>query len=378
MKLAARLTKALVPLAAAAALVATLAPAVAARAPRVVVADEADFPAGYTGYHTYAETQADMESVAATYGAGGANIVQLLDIGKSFEGRSIWAIKISDNVGADEGEPEILTECNMHAREHLTAEQCIYMVHLLTDNYGQAGALGERVTNIVNSRVIWIIPMLNPDGAMFDISGGYFHKWRKNRQTFSYSNKVGIDLNRNWSYQWGCCRGSGPNPKSAKYRGQFPFEATENQVLRDFILSRRADGIQRITEVLNVHSYGNHVLYPYGYTKEDVPADMSADDHAAFVALAAQMANLNGYRAMQGSAMYIYDGDFIDWAYGDQGIFAFTFEMYPRWGCRCGGFKPPDSIIERETSRNTDAILFLLEQADCPWRPAGLAAAHCA
>jgi carboxypeptidase T len=265
----------------------------------------------------------------------------------------------------------------MHAREHITAEQCLYLVSLLTTNYGQSTPLGQRVTNVVNNREIWIVPMLNPDGAMFDISGAAFHGWRKNRQVNPGSTKIGIDLNRNWGYKWACCGGSGPNPKSARYRGRYPFEAVENQVLRDFILSRRVGGVQQISEVLNVHSYGDHVLYPYGYTKEDVPPDMTADDHATFVALAKKMASLNGYKAMQGSQMYIYDGDFIDWAYGDQRIFAFTWEMYPPWGCGCGGFHPPDTVIARETSRNAEAALYLLEQADCPYREAGLGATHC-
>ncbi len=90
--------------------------------------------------------------------------------------------------------------------------------------------------------------------------------------------------------------------------------------------------------------------------------------------MARQMASLNGYHAMQGSQMYVYDGDFIDWAWGDQHIFAFTFELYPKWGCGCGGFHPPDSVIAQQTSRNTEAALYLFEQADCPYRQAGLAA----
>jgi len=80
---------------------------------------------------------------------------------------------------------------------------------------------------------------------------------------------------------------------------------------------------------------------------------------------------------MQGSQMYIYDGDFIDWAFGDQHIFAFTWELYPPWGCACGGFKPPDSVITRETTRNTDPALYFFEQADCTYRQAGLASSYC-
>lgn len=341
-------------------------------------AADSNFPLGYRGYHTYSEVVTDLNRVIARYGQGPNAIAKLFDIGKSFEGRTIWALKISDNVALDENEPEVLAESNMHAREHITAEMGLYMIHLLTNKYGQSTALGQRVTNIVNSREIWVIPMLNPDGAMFDISGGKFHGWRKNRQVNPGSDKIGIDLNRNWSYKWNCCGGSSGNPRSARYRGQYPFEAVEDQVLRDFILSRRIDGAQQITETFNWHSYGEHIVWPYGYTKDDVPPDMTVDDHAAFVAMGQKMASLNGYKAMQGSDMYIYDGDFPAWAYGDQGIFVYTFEMYPRWGCNgCGGFRPPSSVITRETTRNRELVLYFLEQADCPYREAGLAAQHC-
>ena len=202
-KLGARLA---LPLLAAATLLTTTGPAVSA-------ADPTDFPAGYTGYHTYAEMTADLQSVAAQFGAGTTNnITRLRNIGNSFEGRPIWALKISDHPNVDENEPEILIECNMHAREHLTAEQCLYFVHLLTDNYRQPTALGKRITKIVNTREIFIIPMLNPDGAMYDISTGAFTGWRKNRQTNPGSDKIGIDLNRNWGYMWGCCGGSSSKP----------------------------------------------------------------------------------------------------------------------------------------------------------------------
>src|SRR5689334_2817582 len=121
--------------------------------PGVSAADATDFPPGFEGYHTYAETQADMQSVATAFGKGTAhNITRMFSMGKSVEGRELWAMKISDHPNRDEKEPEVLVECNMHAREHLTAEQCLYFIHLLTDNYGQPTALGQRVTKIVNTR----------------------------------------------------------------------------------------------------------------------------------------------------------------------------------------------------------------------------------
>ena len=344
----------------------------------VAAEDEHFFPAGYEGYHDYDEVDAELDAAVAAFGQGSGAILKRYVIGQSYEGRDIWAVKISDKVASDENEPEALSECGMHAREHITVEMCLYMIDLLTQNYAASTALGQRVRRIVNTREIWIIPSLNPDGAEYNILGGEFHGWRKNRQLNPGSDKIGIDLNRNWSYMWNCCGGSGGDPGSARYRGRFPFEAVENQVLRDFILGRRVGDRQQISIVLNWHSYGEFVMWPYGFTKEDVPPQMTHDDHAAFVAMGRRMAALNGYRAKQGSDSYIYDGDFPAWAYGDQRMFVYTFEMYPSWGCDgCGGFKPPDTVIEREVTRNREAVLYFLEQADCPYRAAGLATTHC-
>jgi hypothetical protein len=343
-----------------------------------VASAASEFPAGYEGYHTYAEVDAALDQVVADYGQGGSAIVRRSVIGQSFEGRDIWVLKVSDNVATDEDEPEVMAECGMHAREHITVEMCLYMIRLLTSNYAAATALGQQVSDIVNSREIWIIPTLNPDGAEYNIADGTFKNWRKNRQTNPGSAAMGIDLNRNFGFKWGCCGGSSSKPGSGTYRGRFPWEAVETRMLRDFVLSRRVDGRQQIRTVFNWHSYGARIYWPYGYTRTDVPSTMTADDHAAFVALGRSMGDLNGYQAHQGSDSYIYDGDFPAWGYGHQRMFVFTFEMYPPFGCKgCGGFKPPDEVIEAETTRNRTAVLYLLEQADCPWRAAGLGATNC-
>jgi carboxypeptidase T len=344
----------------------------------VAQAGMAEFPTGFERYHTNSEVEAALDAAVASFGQGQGAILKRYVIGRSFEGRDIWAVKISDNVAVDENEPEVLSESGMHAREHITVEMALYMIDLLTQNYGRSDGLGQRVTNIVNSREIWIIPVLNPDGAEYDIFGGAFHKWRKNRQTFDWTRKVGIDINRNFSFMWGT-KGSAGKPGSGQYRGQFPFQATEAAVLRDFILARRINGTQQIKTVFNWHSYGEFIMWPYGYTKVDVPPTMTVADHTTFVALGTQMARLNGYRARQGSDSYIYSGDFPAWAYGEQRLFVFTFEMHPKIGAgpAGGGFYPPASVVDAQVQRNREAVLYFLEQADCPYRAAGLGATNC-
>jgi len=326
-----------------------------------------DFPAGYTAYHTYDQMVADVDSVVAAHPA----IVAKFSIGKSYEGRDLWAVKVSDNVNVDESEPEVLFDANIHAREHITAEMNLYILHLLADNYGR----DAQVTQLVNSREIYLIMMLNPDGAMYDISGGQFHKWRKNRQPNPGSPYVGTDLNRNFGWSWGCCSGSSGNPKSIEYRGPNAWSSPEDTAYRNFIRGRVVGGVQQIKITVSWHSFGQVILWPYGYTKVDVPNTMSMDDHTTFVALAKGAAALNGYHPKQASDLYITDGTAHDWSYHQQGIFHFTFEMGP--GYNIGTFYPTGDQIPALTSVNRGAVLYLVGMADCPQRAAGLGSKYC-
>ena len=114
---------------------------------------------------------------------------------------------------------------------------------------------------------------------------------------------------------------------------------------RNFVLSRVVGGIQQIKAHITFHTNGQLILWPYGYTKTDIPADMTVADHQAFVRWARAMAARNGYKAEQSSDLYITDGDQIDWLYGSQRIFSFTWELYPpETSTVWGDHYPPDEI----------------------------------
>ena len=98
-------------------------------------------PSGYAYFHTYAEVRADIDDAVAAH----PNIAQRLSIGTSYEGRPIWGIKISDNVGTDETEPEVFIVAQIHANERSTGEMALYLMNLLVDGYGD----DTRITNIV-------------------------------------------------------------------------------------------------------------------------------------------------------------------------------------------------------------------------------------
>ncbi|MER5735919.1 MULTISPECIES: M14 family metallopeptidase [unclassified Streptomyces] len=327
-----------------------------------------DFPSADAKYHNYAEMTAEIDQRLAAY----PSIMSKRVIGKSYQGRDIVAIKISDNVAVDENEPEVLFTHHQHAREHLTVEMALYLLRELGAGYGT----DPRVTAAVNGREIWIVPDLNPDGGEYDIATGSYRSWRKNRQPNSGSSYVGTDMNRNWDYKWGCCGGSSGTKSSETYRGAAPESAPEVKVVADFVRSRVVGGTQQIKAGVDFHTYSELVLWPFGWTYADTAPGMTQDDRDAFAAVGRSMAASNGYTAEQSSDLYITDGSIDDYLWGAHKIFGYTFEMYPA-SSGGGGFYPPDEVIERETSRNRDAVLRLLENADCMYRSIGKQAQYC-
>ena len=329
---------------------------------------EAAFPSADSNYHDYAEMVAELQQAALDH----PSIFSLFSLGTSYQGRTIWAGKISDNVGTDEDEPEVLFTHHQHAREHLTVEMALYTLRMLTDEYGTT----PQITSLVDSREIWLVFDLNPDGGEYDIATGSYASWRKNRQPNAGTSAIGTDLNRNWGYNWGCCGGSSGTPSSETYRGASAFSAPETRVVRDFVNSRVIGGTQQIRAHIDFHTYAELVMWPYGYTFTDVPADMTQDDHDTFVTMGQAMAATNGYTPQQASDLYITDGSIRDWLYGVHGVFSYTFEMYPVTSAQ-GGFYPPDEVIPAQTARNRAAILYLFEHAACPYAVIGKQAQYC-
>ncbi len=323
-----------------------------------------EFPKGWEGFHTYTELTADVAAVAAAH----PDIVERLSIGKSYKGRDLWAVKVSDNVTIDENEPEVLFDGGTHSDEHMGVEMTLRILHWLVDGYGA----DPRITRIVDSREVWIVFSMNPDGAEYDISGGRYHFWRKNRQPTPGTGAIGTDLNRNFGYRWGGGGRTSANPRAITYRGPRAFSSPEDRALRDFLAGRVVDGRQQIRMAISFHEYGRLVLWPYGYTKTDVPADMTAQDRAALARLGRHMAATSRYRPEQASDLYITSGTTHDYEYGRYRIFAYTFELSVK-------DYPKTSLIASETGRNREAVLYLMEQAGCPYAVLGaaVAAARC-
>jgi carboxypeptidase T len=301
-----------------------------------------DFPPADAAYHNYAEMVADVQAFADAH----PSRAHIFHLGNSFEGRDLIGVRISDDATDNLSEPGVFYVGQHHAREHLTVEVVLNMMHMFLEK--------PQYSDLVNTRQIYIVPSLNPDGAEWDIHTGNYLFWRKNRQP-----PDGTDQNRNYSYNWGCCGGSTSDQFGETYRGPSPFSTPEDVAMRDFI-----EAHPNIHTGISFHSNAELILYPYGYTYTDIPPDMTVADHDTFQAMGQKMQSTIGYPAVQSSDLYITDGDWNDWMYGDQGRFPFTVEL--------GGnsFYPGPGLIPIESARVQRAVIFLATVADCPPRVA--------
>lgn len=310
-------------------------------------------------YHTYDETEAALGALVAAYPA----LADTIRIGRAYGPtfRNLTAIKISDNVTIDENEPEVLYSGCHHARELMSVEIPLMFATYLLQNYGT----NPTVTNYVNTREIYCLPIVNPDGLAYvqaNHAGANSTWWRKNRRN-NGDGTYGVDLNRNYSYQWGYDNvGSSPSTSNATYRGPSAFSEPETQALRNFCANRE------FTMWLSYHTYGELLLYPWGYISDFTP------DQKVFAALGAELGAGTGYAVGNPAlgTIYLTNGGSDDWAYGEiatkNRIFSFTPETN---NVGQGGFAPAESYIQPTFDLLLNMNLTLLEYADNPYRVIG-------
>ena len=315
-------------------------------------------------FKNYAQIESEILAVELAH----PEIVDVFSIGQSYEGREIYAAKISDNVALEEGEPEVLIDALHHANEHATVAQAIDLLHTLADGYG----VDTAITSLVDTRVVWIVFAVNPDGLEYEFSANGPWNWRKNRQPTPGSRSIGTDLNRNYSAYWRCCTKSVLNPASRAYAGPARFSAPETAAMRDFVASRVIDGVQHITIYLSLHAAGRYIAWPRFNPGVGVRA-ITLDDRLTMNALVIGISQINGYEHFQ------YDptgGTSTDWMYVTYKIPSLLMEIGAFTGL-VARFYPTAAAMAREVARNRPAILWLIQQAQCPADPAGLGVRKC-
>jgi hypothetical protein len=317
------------------------------------------------GYRTYAEALTELQQIAAAH----PDICKLIDIGDS-RGKqyydagnnnysnyqyNIWALKVSDNVNLEEDEPGIYYFGAHHAREPLSTEVAFYVLNYLVDNYGT----NTEVTANINSKEIWFVPMVNPDGHEI-VLNQINTDWRKNicdndgngsLTPGSWAYPDGVDLNRNYAWGWGG-QGTSFDPTDITYCGPTAFSEPETQSIRDLLFQNQ------FVAGISYHTYSELVLWPYGYTD-----GIYAPDQTALSALGTAMGNaipgLSGghYTPQVCWQLYPCSGVTDDYAYGKHGIFAYTVELGQE-------FIPPANEVYQITEDNLEAAMILLNRVN--------------
>ncbi|KJH46058.1 zinc carboxypeptidase [Dictyocaulus viviparus] len=166
-------------------------------------------------YHSYDEMVWFMRKLAEQR----SDLVQLLNITRSFEGRPLYGVKISSS---NIFKPAIFVDAGIHAREWIAPAAALYMIKKLVSEYGK----NPSITNSVDRFDWYIIPQANPDG--YEYSRVSDRLWRKTRSRNITVNKwcVGADANRNWGHRWGEA-GANRSPCSNIYAGSRPFSEPE-------------------------------------------------------------------------------------------------------------------------------------------------------
>jgi carboxypeptidase T len=310
------------------------------------------FPGEDERFHDYTELKAELFRMEKE----NPEVAKVHVIGSSYEGREIYALQLNTNHRARRkarsNKPGAIYLGAHHAREHLSTE-----IPLLFADYLLKNKRDPKISALLESRDVWIVPLVNPDGSEYDISDDRYHLWRKNRRP-NDDGTFGTDLNRNYGYRWGGAGASG-EPNSDIFRGPKPFSEPETQAIKKFVEDR---GNAKV--LLSFHTYSELILYPWGYRFESIDRKK---DLEVFETMAKTMAQWNLYKPQQSSDLYITSGDTTDWAYGEHGIFAFTFELSPATIFE-GGFYPGQAAIDPTFAANLKPALYLLEMADDPYR----------
>jgi hypothetical protein len=322
---------------------------------------------GFNVWRSY-DQQGGIRDELYSIAAKNPSIVKLEVIGHTLQGREIIALKVTKNARnvADGSRPDVLYMGTIHAREWIATEVVRRELHHFVDNYGKSAD----VTNLVNTRELWFMPVANPDGYQYTFDSERL--WRKNLHDNDgdgqITNADGVDLNRNYNINWGYDdEGSSSQFASETYRGTAPASEPETKAHQALI-----DRLN-FKFLITYHSYGPLLLYPFGWQIQTPTAD-----DPLYVAYTGNDANPaitrsdpNGLEVDPGVAadLYTTNGTTDDYSYSKTGALSWTPELEE--GCAGCGFVFPDdeAKIQAAYEKNLPFALDLARSAPHPETP---------
>ena len=288
---------------------------------------------GYACYETVEETFAAGDALIAAQPA----LASWVTAGSSWlktQGQGGYDIKVlkltNSAVAAPAGasKPRLFLNSAIHAREYTTAPLVLEFAKWLVNGYG----VNADATWIVDHHEVHLMFHTNPDGRKRAETG---LSWRKNvnNDFCANTNTRGVDLNRNFSFQWNSTAGQGSSGSacSLTFRGATAGSEPETQAVQNYARSlwpdRRGPGVDDPAPAdtsgihIDIHSYSQLVLWPWGATASPAP------NGPALQTLGWRFAWFNGYEPTQSIGLYPTDGTSDGPSYGELGVAAFTFEL---------------------------------------------------
>jgi murein tripeptide amidase MpaA len=213
-----------------------------------------------SGYLSSSGIESCLVYLASAY----PSIVQLITLPEtSVEGRTSRAIRI----GRGDGRHGVLLIGGVHARELVNPDLLLSFAFKLcvayTNNtgltFGPVSYTNLTVRLLVDAMDIFIFPLVNPDGRAYVQSPSGYAMWRKNRSLNGGAACMGVDLNRNYDFLWSSGIGTSASSCSDVFKGPAAFSEPETRNVRHLL-----DEHPFISCMMDVHSYSELVLYPWG------------------------------------------------------------------------------------------------------------------
>jgi len=303
--------------------------------------------AWFSDFKTWPQVNSYLTDLAAL----NPTIATTFTAGTTIENRDIRGIRIT---GPGVGKPAILISATQHAREWVAPMTAMYVADQLMSLYG----VDPQITSLINQVEFIIVPIVNPDGYEYSYAPGGDRLWRKNRRP-NLGGTFGVDLNRNWDFQWNGGDSNSTDPSNDVYVGTAAFSEPESQALRDLVLAN-----PQLAAHIDFHSYGQYILEAWSHTYADAPAKNMVDALGTSMNQGIFGVNSVNYsNGWGGSLLYLADGTFPDWCHGTRNLLSYTIELRDKGTT---GFILPAAEILPTCRENLPAVLEMARYAMLP------------
>ncbi|KAI3640931.1 hypothetical protein MIR68_001809 [Amoeboaphelidium protococcarum] len=277
----------------------------------MVAPDDADW---FKNYHSFDDMTASIKSWIS-----GCPLASMSSIGQSHEGRDINVVRFSSETGSA-AKNVIWISGGIHAREFISSHVASYIIRSIAD---MCNSGNELVTEFLQHYEFAIAFHINPDG--YEFARTQRRMWRKNRRA-NRDRSFGVDLNRNFDVFWGN-GGSSRSPWSDTYMGPSAASEPEVAAIQKFLTGLIQEG-RNVTVGVDLHSYGQLIMRPYGYTMDDHP-DEEYNKQLGDSIRDAIASHQDGsrYKSQKSAGLYPVTGGFDDYMTEKINAIGFTWEL---------------------------------------------------